>query len=216
MNNNLNFTKKGLFLTEEVHWKSNASITCELLSQKEKISKIVMENLDSENNILLIKNHPFCTNHAGSLTFGIQLNLNSEVPSSSILELNELQNEKIRYSQYFNQYYHNSPDDLTYKLICFSHYETAEIKEIIENFSETAKYIPLVFLQIGKNTNVIMLAGNDLYDLKNASKLFRKDDDSYKEYFFQQNEDCPAFNKLLSLEEIESLNDDAHRVIFDK
>ena len=71
-------------------------------------------------------------------------------------------------------------------------------------------------MQIGKNTNVIMLAGNDLYDLKNASKLFRKDDDSYKEYFFQQNENCPAFNKLLSLEEIESLNDDAHRVIFDK
>ena len=74
----------------------------------------------------------------------------------------------------------------------------------------------MVFLQLGKNSALLMLEGSDLYELKNSSKLFRKEDSSYEEYFFQQNDDCPVFNKILSLEEIELLNDDAHRVIFDK
>ena len=228
MKRNSDFTKKGLFLTEEVCWKTRETVSSQLLSDKEKIEKIITENIECLNNTLLIKNYPYCNTYNGTLTFGVQLNLNSLIYSSSVLTLNELENDKVKYSQYFTEYFYNSPYNFPYKLISTFHFEKSEIKEILEKFSEAAKYPPLVFLQFGNNlkkelkdvkkpdnTALIMLAGNDLYELKSASKLFRKEDNSYKEYFYQQNEDCPAFNKILSLEEIKLLNDDAHRVIFD-
>ena len=229
MNKNSDFTKKGLFLTEEVYWKTKEAASIELLSDKDRITEIVTENLDSLNNTLLIKNYPYCNTYNGTLTFGIKLNPNTVIYSSSILALNKLESDKVKYSQYFTQYFYTSPYNFPFKLISSFHFENFEIKEIIEKFSEAAKYIPMVFLQIGnnfkkkiedlknpENTILLILAGNDLYELKSASKLFRKEDNSYKEYFYQQNEECPAFNKILSLEEIEILNDDTHRVIFEK
>ncbi len=219
MKSNLDFTKKGLFLTEEVCWKSREASSSELLSDKEKISEIITNNLDGLNNTLLIKNYPFCNTYNGTLTFGVQLKANTVISSSSILDFNKLESDKVRYSQYFTQYFYTSPYNFTYKLISYFHFEKFEIKEIIEKFSEAAQHTPLVFLQFGnnpENTIVLMLASNDLYELKSASKLFRKEDNSYREYFYQQNEECPAFNKILSLEETELLNDDAHRVIFEK
>jgi|GEM_PF-3941134 hypothetical protein len=229
MNNNLDFTKKGLFLTEDVNWKSKESVSSELLSDKDKITEIVSENLENLNNILLIKNYPFCNTYNGTLTFGIQINLNSIIYCTSIKALNELQSDKSRYSQYFAQYYYSGPYNFSYKVISIFHFDNSEIKELFEKFSEATNYTPLVFLQLGNNFNkkledlknpentiVLILAGNDLYELKSASKLFRKEDISYREYFYQQNEECPYFNKILSLEETEILNDDAHRVIFEK
>ena len=229
MKSNLDFTKKGLFLTEEVCWKSREASSSELLSDKKKISEIITNNLDGLNNTLLIKNYPFCNTYNGTLTFGVQLNANTVISCSSIHDFNKLESDKVKYSQYFTQYFYTSPYNFTYKLISYFHFEKSEIKEILEKFSEATKYPPMVFLQFGnnlkkelkdvkktENTVLLMFAGNDLYELKSASKPFRKEDNSYKEYFYQQNEDCPAFNKILSLEVIELLNDDAHRVIFDK
>ena len=149
---------------------------------------------------------------------------------SSILALNHLENDKIHHSQYFRQYSRYAGTyDFSYKIISIFHFEKSEINEIIEKFSKAIKHTPLVFLQIGNNfkkkledqknqetTAVLMLAGKDLYDLKKASKLFRKEDNSYREYFYQRNDDCSAFYKILSLEETELLNDVAHRVIFEK
>lgn len=229
MNKYSDFTKKGLFLTEEVCWNTKETAFSELLFDKDKIAEIIRENLDSKNNSLLIKNYPYCNSYNGTLTFGIHLNSNSVIYCTSIQALNALESDRVKYSQYFTQYFYTSPLNFTYKIISTFHFENSEIKENIEKYSEVAKYTPMVFLQIGnnfkkkiedlknpENTIVLMLAGNDLYDLKTASKLFRKEDNSYKEYFYQQNEDCPAFTKILSLEETELLNDDAHRVIFDK
>lgn len=216
MKNNFDFTKKGLFLTEDVCWKSKDLPSIELLSDKDKISEVMKENLENRNNTLLIKNYPFCNSYNGTLTFGIQLNLNSKINCTSIHALNELQSDKVKFSQYYNQYHYSSHDNFPYKIIITFHFEDSEIKEIIEKFSAAAKSTPMVFLQIGKNTAVLMLSGNDLYELKNASKLFRKEDSSYREYFFQQNDECPVYNKILSLEENELSDDDAHRVIFNK
>ena len=216
MKNNFDFTKKGLFLTEDVCWKSKVLPSIELLSEKDKITEVVTENLDNLNKCLLIKNYPFCNSYNGTLTFGIQLNLDSVINCTSIQTLNNLQSDKVRYSQFYKQYHYSGLDNFPYKIISTFHFEDSEVNEIIEKFSDAAKSTSMVFLQLGKNSALLMLEGSDLYELKNSSKLFRKEDSSYEEYFFQQNDDCPVFNKILSLEEGELLNDDAHRVIFDK
>ena len=52
MKNNFDFTKKGLFLTEDVCWKSKVLPSIELLSEKDKITEVVTENLDNLNKCL--------------------------------------------------------------------------------------------------------------------------------------------------------------------
>ena len=194
-----------------------------ITEEAEMIFEHTINNLKMGNDILLIKDS-FSNDY---FDFGIKITKEGFIPNKSLLELYSLcETEKnstypmtSRLSVNFNNLYSVT-----------SFFECPGLTTEAKDKTEWMKLFKL-FEEAGKSTSVnclylhktdegragakLLLAADDLYNLKYASKLFRNTGNNYEEFFYQK-EECTALLKTItSRENINIEKDDAHRVIFE-
>lgn len=206
------------------NWTSNYDSEESLLStDAEMIFEHTINNLKFGNDILLIKDS-FSNDY---FDFGIKITKEGFMPNKSLLELYSLceaENNSTypmtsRLNVKFNNYY-----SITSFFECPS--LTTEVKDktewmkLFKLLEEAGKSVGIYCLHLfktdeGKAGAKLLLAADDLYNLKSASKLFRNAGNNYEEYFYQK-EECSSFLKTISnRENIKIEKDDAHRIIFE-
>ena len=201
------------------NWTSTYDSEESLLStDAEMIFEHTINNLKFGNDILLIKD---CFSN-DYFDFGIKITKDGFMPNKSLLELYSLceaENNSTRLNVKLNNYY-----SVTSFFECPG--LTTEVKEktewmkLFKLLEEAGKSVGIYYLHLfktdeGKAGAKLLLASDDLYNLKSASKLFRKTGNNYEEFFYQK-EECTSLLKTISnRENIKIEKDDTHRIIFE-
>lgn len=223
---NDNTANKGIFLKENVtNYKPENQIHSDfecpsiLLSQPDKIRALSTEGIKSGNEIILMQN----SGQYGGIIFGIILSPKTKLSCQTVLDIVALADRKIELQ---NMLYNSENDSRTNKNF-YSRLTTNMTIDIVENveddysapitsFIQITRSVPLAFLRLSKKRAELWLITSDLYALKSASKLFRQDNKSVKEFFFQKVNHSDMLNKILLLEKTNLPDDDAHLIIYEK
>lgn len=223
---NENTANKGIFLKENVsnykhenQAQSDFECPSVLLSQPDKITSLCTEAIKNGNETILMQN----SNDYGGVIFGIILNPQKKLSCQTVLDIVSLADRNIELR---NELYKPENNSRPYKSF-YTRYTTNLTIDILENieddysapitsFIQITRSVPLAFLSLSKNRTELWLMTSDLYALKSATKLFRQNNKSVKEFFFQKVNHADMFNKMLLLEKTNLPDDDAHRVIFEK
>lgn len=218
-NNNIEFYHDIVGLRTHYIYGTNQIPESELLNyDPNTILQIMKDSLSHGNGIIFNRN-------GENLIFGIKLDKNCNTANQTLLNLKHLANNfdkshDFGYSCFlhFNIYnlitlFFDCPD------IKADSDDLSEWKKILSLYKDSLQYTPISFFhlfktELDKVKAEMVIASEDLYDLKSASRLFRSTCKNYEEYFYQRDEYTELLNSITCLKNINIEKNYSHRVIY--